>query len=576
MLSALGALVASPSAQAATLGTTGVASANGSTATAETIPIGPDAPKNAAIEPGNKSLQISWSYPQADGGTPATEYTVALTPDDADVQTPPAITVPGDTFTVTVSSLVNGEGYDIAITAKTAAEQSEPAHVAGTPRTVPGRPSIRSVKPGDRSARVSWTPPLRDGGAALTGYVVTAKPSGETVTVGAGTTTARVAPLKNGESTRFTVTAVNAAGGGRPSEGSARVTPLSIARLKVKDQPRRRIVYGTGSNVRAALVTPGGEGIPGQVVELLAKSSRSHRWRRVASSVTNHRGRVSLRTTLDGSAALRLRHRGGGVITRSADVRRVVVAKRVSVTSGHEPKRLGMEVVVRGRVGPLQKVGSRVGLQRRVAGSWRRVALGRMVTKARYQIRWSPKRVGRYRLRVVKDGDPGHASGISSPWLQRVKPETAADVAHDILQNRRITLAKDHESGGGYLGSAEQNVIDVAHGRRARFSCHAGAPCGSTRISLRLLKALRDMGTRASLEVSEIAGGVHSGRSDHYSGLAMDITWVNGRHVGGGADYSMVVDRCHANGATQVFSPSYDPYGGHDDHVHCGWGKRND
>jgi hypothetical protein len=33
----------------------------------------------------------------------------------------------------------------------------------------------------------------------------------------------------------------------------------------------------------------------------------------------------------------------------------------------------------------------------------------------------------------------------------------------------------------------------------------------------------------------------------------------------------MVVDVCHKHGASEVFSPSRDPYGGHHNHVHCAW-----
>jgi hypothetical protein len=152
-----------------------------------------------------------------------------------------------------------------------------------------------------------------------------------------------------------------------------------------------------------------------------------------------------------------------------------------------------------------------------------------------------------------------------------VDPETAADIARDILHNKRIELARVHLSGGSYLGSAHQNVVDVANGRRARHSCHGGAPCGSSKIDLRVLSAIRDMGARRSLTVSELVGGVHSGGSAHYTGRAVDITWVNKRHVGSGGSYGMVVDLCRANGATRVFTPSNDPYGGHHNHVHCDW-----
>lgn len=349
-------------------------------------------------------------------------------------------------------------------------------------------------------------------------------------------------------------------------------TPVEVARFVIEDQPARRVVYGTPSTVKAVLVTAGDVGVPGQKVELLAKVRPSTRWRRLASEITGGSGKVVLRKKLPASAALRLHHPAGIDAVPDEAVRSVVVAKRVVVRAGRIRTRVGMPVIVRGRVAPRQAVGSPVRLQRRTAGSWNEIASGRMVTGKRYVIRWDPRRAGNYVLRVMKSGDARHAAGQSAAWRHRVDPETAADIAKDILRNERITLARIHASGGSYLGSAHQNVVDVANGRLARHSCHGGAPCSSTSVHLRLLRAVRDMGTRGSLTVSEIAGGVHARESSHYSGRGLDINWVNGRHVGWGANHGMVVNRCRAYGATQIFHPWDDPYGGHHNHVHCAWG----
>jgi hypothetical protein len=74
-----------------------------------------------------------------------------------------------------------------------------------------------------------------------------------------------------------------------------------------------------------------------------------------------------------------------------------------------------------------------------------------------------------------------------------------------------------------------------------------------------------------SIEVSEVAGGSHAPNSDHYRGRAVDIDRVGGRAVGGGAAYGVVVRLCRAYGAKTIYDPGYDPYGGHANHVHCGW-----
>ena len=365
--------------------------------------------------------------------------------------------------------------------------------------------------------------------------------------------------------------APDATGSGYPSSEGASVTPRGVTRFVVTRPPARRVAYGTPSRITAALVTQGGVGVPGETVELLAKVRPSTRWRRVASGITDVHGKVTLSETLSATAALRLRHPGNLVATDDLAVGSVVVASRVTVAAGQTRTRLGMPVVVRGRVVPARSDGSRVLLQRRVSGSWTKIGKGRMVTSARFKIRWDPKSAGSYVLRVLKPADALYASGTSSTWAHRVHPETAADIARDILRSKRITLAKVHVSGGSYLGSAHENIVDLANGRRARHSCHGGAPCSSTRVDVRLLSAVREMGRRATLTVSEIAGGVHARASAHYSGRGLDITWVNGRHIGAGANYGLVVDRCRAGGATVIFSPSNDPDGGHYNHVHCAW-----
>ena len=90
-------------------------------------------------------------------------------------------------------------------------------------------------------------------------------------------------------------------------------------------------------------------------------------------------------------------------------------------------------------------------------------------------------------------------------------------------------------------------------------------------VTVATLRGLRDAGRVATIHVVELAGGTHARGSAHYLGLAFDIDIVNGRWVSYGSDYDDVVVSCRHSGATRIFHPAYDPYGGHGNHIHVDW-----
>ncbi|MCK9328237.1 MAG: fibronectin type III domain-containing protein, partial [Bacteroidales bacterium] len=95
-------------------------------------------------------------------------------------------------------------------------------HVA----VVPGAPTSATAIAGDTQAIVSFTAPASNGGAAITGYTVTASPADVPPVSGAGSPIV-VTGLTNGQAYTFTVTATNNVGTGAASTASNSITPAA-------------------------------------------------------------------------------------------------------------------------------------------------------------------------------------------------------------------------------------------------------------------------------------------------------------------------------------------------------------
>jgi hypothetical protein len=530
----------------------------------------PDVPTAVSAVPSDRALEVRWTPPASNGGVALTAFAVSALP-RGEAPVPPVVTVAPDAVAALLPDLVNGVPYDVQVTAVNAVGAGLAGAASGTPRTVPSAPVVASVSASAGSASVAWSAPASSGGAAIESYVVTASPSGATVTVPGNTFRASVAGLQNGVATTFTVTASNAAGAGVPSAPSVAVTPRRAGRLRVLAQPAQQVKHGTATTVVASLVSPSGGGFAGQRVELLARVRPSTTWRVVAAVPTSSTGRAVLRAVLPATAALRLHHPASAVAAAVADVRPVYVAPRIGAAPSTSRVQAGTTLTIRGSIAPAHPTGSRVWLQRYVGGRWQTVGAGRLTSPTAYRITWRPGTTGSYPVRVVKVADGDHLRGTSRTWRQYVVAESAASLSRQIYANPRITLETTHDSGVLDLATARRNIVDVSGGGLARRSAYQNAPGGLTGLDRRLLRALRYMGTYGSVTVSEIAGGSHSRGSAHYSGRGLDISWVNGEHVAPGSDYGLAVRACRAYGASHIFHPAYDPVGGHQHHVHCDW-----
>ena len=179
----------------------------------------PNAPTSVTAVAGRGQAVVSFTAPVNNGGTTITAYTVTSSPG--------GVTASGASSPVTVAGLTNGTSYTFTVTATNSAGvgTASSASAAVTPLTVPGAPTVVSAVARNREAVVSFTAPASNGGAAITGYVVTSSPGGFTASGTASPLT--VTGLTNGTSYTFTVAATNSVGTGEASSASAAITPVA-------------------------------------------------------------------------------------------------------------------------------------------------------------------------------------------------------------------------------------------------------------------------------------------------------------------------------------------------------------
>lgn len=119
---------------------------------------------------------------------------------------------------------------------------------------VPGAPTIGTATAGDTQASVAFTAPASIGGAAITGYTVTASPGGATGTGAISPIT--VTGLTNGIAYTFTVTATNSAGTGAASAASNSITPASPQTITFANPGAQN--FGTSPTLSATSSAGGG------------------------------------------------------------------------------------------------------------------------------------------------------------------------------------------------------------------------------------------------------------------------------------------------------------------------------
>lgn len=171
----------------------------------------PGQPTTVQATGGNGQAVVTWKAPTKNGGAAITGYTVTSKPGSKTCSAAATAT------TCTVTGLANGTSYTFTVTAKNVMGTGLPSAASGsvTPATVPEAPYSLSIKTTDSTAALTWKPPAKNGGAAVTTYTVMAVPNNKelkTRRCSTATLGCSVTDLTNGELYTFYVSAFNRAG----------------------------------------------------------------------------------------------------------------------------------------------------------------------------------------------------------------------------------------------------------------------------------------------------------------------------------------------------------------------------
>ncbi|AGZ42862.1 fibronectin type III domain-containing protein [Actinoplanes friuliensis] len=190
-------------------------------------PTAPDAPTGLSAVPGPSRAVLTFSPPAGNGGSAITGYEVSTNNGTSWA----ALTVTGSTTrTGTVTGLTNGTAYTVRVRALNAiGNGAASAATTVTPATAPDAPYGLVVLAGDAAAALSFSPPLSNGGSAITGYEVSTDTGSSWTPIATtagllGVRNGSVTGLTNGISYTFQVRAANVVGAG-PATAGVSATP---------------------------------------------------------------------------------------------------------------------------------------------------------------------------------------------------------------------------------------------------------------------------------------------------------------------------------------------------------------
>ena len=166
----------------------------------------PDTPTIVTITPGDHTIEVLFSPPAWNGGSPITSYKYLLN------STVYVVNSASNIF-FTIPDLENGERYYIALIAVNAAGESAPTEVRSViPYGIPTKPEIIGYTPGDSSILLQYSDLVSDGGKPITSYKYSINGSPFIYNVIPVDGTLLIDNLVNGQTYEIRIRAVNEAG----------------------------------------------------------------------------------------------------------------------------------------------------------------------------------------------------------------------------------------------------------------------------------------------------------------------------------------------------------------------------
>lgn len=199
----------------------------------------PNAPTGLTGTPGDGQIELSWTAPADNGGTPVNGYRVEISESSPFASLGPpndgtcgmGSTATSTATSCTATGLDNGTAYYFRVLAfdgdwDTSAYSSVAGPFVPVP-PAPDAPAAPTVVAGDAKIAVAVAEPAS--GSTPESYLATAEPGGGACTISGSSGSCTIEGLSNGVSHTVSVTATNAGGTSAPSPASVAVTPVAPA-----------------------------------------------------------------------------------------------------------------------------------------------------------------------------------------------------------------------------------------------------------------------------------------------------------------------------------------------------------